>query len=114
MLGHVRHDQLLVLLPIGLGGVKLIVRNGSPRHPTLSGAVDQTGVQLTEGLVRVVVEASAHTDACGPGLDVANVLVGVVVVAHVKADEIVELETLCPMLTQSPEKIVGANVVDAH
>ena len=87
-------QQLLVLLPIGLGGVKLIVRNGSPRHPTLSGAVDQTGVQLTEGLVRVVVEAGAHPDASGPPLDVAHMLVGVVVVPYVKANEVVEFDAL--------------------
>ena len=54
--------------------------------------------------VHVVVEASAHTDACGPALDVANVFVGVVVVAHVKSDEVVELETLFQMSTQSPRK----------
>jgi hypothetical protein len=48
-------------------------------------------VDLAEGLLHVVVEAGRNADACGPELDVRELVHRVISEAHVEAYEIVEL-----------------------
>jgi hypothetical protein len=91
VLMHIWYHNQLSIRQIRIRGAKILVGYGCPAHTALASAIDNAGVDLAEGLLYVVVEASRNADACGPELDVRELVHRVISEAHVEAYEIVEL-----------------------
>ena len=94
VLVQVGHNDELRLREVWRVRVELVVGNDGPTHTALARTIDDTCVDLTEGLLDVVMEARADALAGGPHLDMCDLVHGVVGEADMPTDEVVEFEAL--------------------
>lgn len=101
MLVKIGNDDKPRLVEVRVVGVEVCIRDVCPSHTSLSCPVDDTRVNLREGLLNVVVESSRHALPSSPELDVGKLIHGVVGEADMEAGEVVEFQILYSWVSEA-------------